>query len=153
MDGGTSHNPTGDFATTLTTILFTFLTPPGTVTLVGLGAVVSFRFFLPISVSRLLPFLLALHVGVCLLLIVAVLMQRTRSEGLGTAFGGRVTDNIFGAQASSVLAKVTTYLGTIFFVLTLLLAIAYARTSAGHLDLQRELNNLSPPPKSSSPAR
>ncbi|WP_158404337.1 preprotein translocase subunit SecG [Candidatus Xiphinematobacter sp. Idaho Grape] len=90
-----------------------------------------------------IPVLLTLHVGVCLLLIVAVLMQRTRGEGLGTTFGSRAADNFFGAQASSVLAKVTTYLGAIFFVLTLFLAIAYARTSTGHLRLQKELDDLS----------
>ena len=115
-------------------LLFTFLTLFSMLPPLGWG----------FSMGRLfLPVLLTLHVGVCLLLIVAVLMQRARSEGLGTAFGGRVADNIFGAQASSVLAKVTTYLGVIFFVLTLFLAIAYARTSTGRLHLQKELNNLS----------
>jgi len=99
----------------------------------------------------LLPVLLAFHVGVCFLLVIAVLMQRTRSEGLGTAFGGRMTDNIFGAQASSILAKATTWLGVIFFVLTLLLAITYARTSTEHSYLQKELDNLSPSSRASPP--
>src|SRR5215470_18215116 len=73
-----------------------------------------------------LSILLVLHVMVCLLLVVAVLMQQNRSEGLGTTFGRRVTDNIFGAQTSSILARITAYLGVVFFILTLLLAITYA---------------------------
>lgn len=91
----------------------------------------------------LLSILLIFHLGVCLLLIVAVLMQRSRSEGLGTAFGSKVADNIFGAQTSSVLARVTTYLGIIFFVLTLLLTILYARTSTAPSPVRKALDKLS----------
>ncbi len=91
----------------------------------------------------LLPFLLTLHVGVCVLLVIVVLMQRPRSEGLGTAFGGGMTENIFGAQTSHVLAKFTTYLGAIFFALTLLLAIVYAKSSGGKSPVQKEMEMLS----------
>lgn len=91
----------------------------------------------------LLPFLLTLHVSVCVLLVVVVLMQRPRSEGLGTAFGGGMTENIFGAQTSHVLAKFTTYLGAIFFALTLLLAIVYAKSSGGKSSVQKEMERLS----------
>jgi len=91
----------------------------------------------------LLPFLLTLHVSVCVLLVIVVLMQRPRSEGLGTAFGGGMTENIFGAQTSHVLAKFTTYLGAIFFALTLLLAIVYAKSSGGKSSVQKEMERLS----------
>jgi preprotein translocase subunit SecG len=74
----------------------------------------------------LLPILLTLHVIVCLLLVLVVLMQLPRSEGLGAAFGGAVTENIFGAQTTHVLAKFTVWLGVAFFAITLLLAIAYS---------------------------
>lgn len=99
----------------------------------------------------LLPLLLTVHVGVCALLIVVVLMQRPRSEGLGAAFGGGVTENIFGAQTSHVLAKFTTYLGIVFFVLTLLLAIVYAKASTARSSIQKELEVLSNPLKIPSP--
>lgn len=75
----------------------------------------------------LIPVLLTLHVAVCLLLVLAILMQLPRSEGLGAAFGGGVTDNIFGAQTTNVLSKFTVWLGIGFFVLTLVLSIAYAK--------------------------
>ena len=75
----------------------------------------------------LIPVLLTLHVAVCLLLVLAILMQLPRSEGLGAAFGGGVTDNIFGAQTTNVLSKFTVWLGIGFFVLTLILSVSYAK--------------------------
>ncbi|HEY0792147.1 MAG TPA: preprotein translocase subunit SecG, partial [Chthoniobacterales bacterium] len=77
--------------------------------------------------SILIPLLLAILVIVCLLLTLVVLMQRPKSEGLGAAFGSGMTENIFGAQTSSVLTKATVYLGGIFFLITLLLTVLTAR--------------------------
>ncbi len=70
-------------------------------------------------------FLLAVHIVVCLLLTFIVLMQRPRSEGLGTAFGSAVTDTLFGSSTGNVLTKMTTWLGTIFFITTVSLAYLY----------------------------
>jgi preprotein translocase subunit SecG len=79
--------------------------------------------------SILIPILLVILVVVCLLLVLVVLMQRPRSEGLGAAFGSGMTENIFGAQTSSVLTKATVYLGAIFFGITLLLTFLTAKQS------------------------
>jgi preprotein translocase subunit SecG len=68
-----------------------------------------------------------------------ILMQRPKSEGLGAAFGGGVTENIFGAQTTNVLTKFTGWLAGIFFVLTFVLGILYARRSASDSSLHREL--------------
>lgn len=88
----------------------------------------------------LVPILLSFHVLVCLLLVLVILMQLPRSEGLGAAFGGGMTENIFGAQTTHVLARFTVWLGVAFFVLTLLLAIAYARNAnVKASDVQKEL--------------
>ena len=59
--------------------------------------------------------LLALHVLVSLLIVLVVLMQRPKNEGLGAAFGGGMTDNLFGAQTTNVLQKFTRLLGGTFF--------------------------------------
>jgi preprotein translocase subunit SecG len=99
----------------------------------------------------LLPILLVLHVVVCLLLVLVVLMQLPRSEGLGAAFGGAVTENIFGAQTTHVLAKFTVWLGVAFFAITMLLAIAYSRRDVGRSEIQRELLNSAGPAASPSP--
>jgi len=67
--------------------------------------------------------LLVIHVIICLLLALVVLMQRPKQEGLGAAFGSGLTDQAFGARTTDVLQKGTVYLGTMFFVVTLVLAI------------------------------
>ena len=99
----------------------------------------------------LLPILLVLHVVVCLLLVLVVLMQLPRSEGLGAAFGGTVTENIFGAQTTHVLAKFTVWLGVAFFAITLMLAVAYSHRAVGRSQIQRELLNSAVPAASPSP--
>ena len=67
--------------------------------------------------------LLVIHVIICLLLALVVLMQRPKQEGLGAAFGSGLTDQAFGARTTDVLQKGTVYLGTLFFIITLVLAI------------------------------
>jgi preprotein translocase subunit SecG len=66
----------------------------------------------------LINFLLAIYVLVALLMLLVILMQRPKSEGLGAAFGGGVTENIFGAQTTNVLVKFTGWMAGIFFALT-----------------------------------
>lgn len=100
----------------------------------------------------LLYILLAVHVAVSVLIVLAVLMQRPRSEGLGAAFGGGMTDNLFGAQTTHVLAKFTTVLGITFFVLTLGLAMIYSRGGTGQTQIQRELLKMTPPAAASESA-
>jgi preprotein translocase subunit SecG len=93
----------------------------------------------------IVPILLVLHVIVCLLLVLVVLMQLPRSEGLGAAFGGAVTENIFGAQTTHVLGKFTVWLGAAFFAITLLLAIAYSHRAGARTRVQQELLNTTAP--------
>jgi preprotein translocase subunit SecG len=67
--------------------------------------------------------LLVVFVIVCLLMALLILMQRPKQEGLGAAFGGGVTDQVFGARTTNVLQRGTVYLGSLFFILSLTLAI------------------------------
>lgn len=78
--------------------------------------------------------LMVVFVIVCLLLILLVLMQRPKQEGLGAAFGGGVTDQVFGARTTNVLQRGTVYLGSLFFVLSLTLAVLI-----GHQNKQKKL--------------
>ena len=84
--------------------------------------------------------LLGVNILVCILLTLLVLMQKPRSEGLGAAFGGSFTDSIFGAQTSDVLTKGTIWLGSIFMVLTLVLALLYSHRQPAGPKLQEELS-------------
>lgn len=65
----------------------------------------------------------ALLLIVCSLLLLVVLMQRPKQEGLGAAFGAQMTDQAFGAQTTDVLKKGTVFFGTLFMVLCFLLAL------------------------------
>ncbi|MEY3898406.1 MAG: preprotein translocase subunit SecG [Verrucomicrobiota bacterium] len=67
--------------------------------------------------------LLVIFVIVCLLMTLIILMQRPKQEGLGAAFGGGVTDQVFGARTTNVLQRGTVYLGSLFFILSLTLAV------------------------------
>jgi preprotein translocase subunit SecG len=89
--------------------------------------------------SILINLCLGLFVLVAVLMVLMILMQRPKSEGLGAAFGAAVTENIFGAQTTNVLVKITAWLAGIFFALTLALAILYAHRSVGESALRREL--------------
>jgi preprotein translocase subunit SecG len=89
--------------------------------------------------SILMPILVTLHVIVCLLLVLVVLMQRPRSEGLGSAFGGGITDNVFGSQTTNVLARFTTWMAIGFFGITLLLSILTAKMQGGKTEIQKKL--------------
>ena len=101
--------------------------------------------------SILINVLVAFHVLVCLLMVVVVLMQRPKNEGLGAAFGGGMTENIFGAQTTHVLQKFTVWLGIVFFALTLLLAILYAKRSTGETSIQKELLSQPVPAAAAAP--
>ena len=81
--------------------------------------------------NLLINLLSVFFVLVALIMVLVILMQRPKSEGLGAAFGGAVTENIFGAQTTNVLVKFTTWLAGIFFVLTFGLSILYAHRGAG----------------------
>jgi preprotein translocase subunit SecG len=89
--------------------------------------------------SIILSILIAIHILVCALMILVVLMQRPRSEGLGSAFGGGLTDNVFGSQTTNVLARFTTWMGIAFFAITLLLSILTAKENSGKTAVQKKL--------------
>src|SRR3954470_15916854 len=89
--------------------------------------------------TLLINILLGIYVFVALLMMLVILMQRPKSEGLGAAFGGGVTENIFGAQTTNVLTKVTGWLAAIFFFLTFFLSILYARKANTPRNLSREV--------------
>ena len=103
--------------------------------------------------NLLINFCLVLFVLVASLMVLVILMQRPKSEGLGAAFGAGVTDNIFGAQTTNVLVKFTTWLAGLFFVLTFALSILYAHQSTASSAFRRELMKNQPAaPTSPAPA-
>lgn len=75
--------------------------------------------WLSISINLLLVVLVLISI----FMILIILMQRPKQDGLGAAFGGGVTDQVFGARTTNVLQRATVYLGSAFFILSLVLSI------------------------------
>ena len=65
----------------------------------------------------------ALLMIVCAMLLLLVLMQRPKQEGLGAAFGAQMTDQAFGARTTDVLKKGTIFFGSLFMILCFLLSV------------------------------
>ena len=61
-----------------------------------------------------------------LLLIGVILLQRSKSEGLGVAFGGGTGDSLFGSRTGNVRTKITITLSGVFVVTTILLGILFS---------------------------
>jgi preprotein translocase subunit SecG len=101
--------------------------------------------------SILIAVLLGLWMLVALLMMLVILMQRPKSEGLGAAFGGGVTENLFGAQTTNVLVKFTAWLAGIFFIVTFALSVLYAHRSMGGSSLSRELKKTAAPSGQAAP--
>ena len=82
---------------------------------------------------------------VSLLLIALVLIQPSKSGGFGSAFGG-LGESVFGAQAMSHLSKLTVIFITVFFVVTLLLAVVagHAKTETTTSVLTEEKTAMAP---------
>ena len=102
--------------------------------------------------NLLINLCLVLFVLVAGLMVLVILMQRPKSEGLGAAFGSGVTENIFGAQTTNVLVKFTTWLAGIFFALTFALSVLYAHHSVASSAFRRELMKTQPAQTSPAPA-
>jgi preprotein translocase subunit SecG len=94
-------------------------------------------------------FLIAIHVIVCIALIMIVLLQTGKGADIGATFGGGSSQTLFGSSgASTFLGKATTVAAVIFMITSL--ALAY-RTSYG---TEESIMTKSPPPveKKASPA-
>ncbi|MBR1921783.1 MAG: preprotein translocase subunit SecG, partial [Kiritimatiellae bacterium] len=67
-------------------------------------------------------FLYVVEVLVCILLAMAVMLQKPKEGGLGGAIGGGMMEAALGADAGNVLIRTTAILGAIFLINTLVLA-------------------------------
>jgi preprotein translocase subunit SecG len=79
-----------------------------------------------IAIDILLFFFVIVSVLMCLV----VLMQRSKQEGLGAAFGGGFTESVWGAQTSQVLVKATVWLAALFFITSISLARLYSHRAS-----------------------
>lgn len=84
----------------------------------------------PFWTNALIDVLLFFFVIDCVLMCLVILMQRSKQEGLGAAFGGGLTESVWGAQTSNVLVKGTVWMAAIFFILSISLARLYTHRAS-----------------------
>lgn len=78
----------------------------------------TFLYFLSIGLFMLL----------CAVLCFVILIQESKSSGLGASFGGEASDSLFGTSTADVLKTFTAWLAFAFFVACILLSIWTAST-------------------------
>jgi preprotein translocase subunit SecG len=94
------------------------------------------------------------HVLVALFVIVLVLMQKSSEQGVGAAFGGGVTETVFGAGTTTALVRMTIYCACTLLATTLILAVLHSHSGKGNGSLmQRSLATMpvAPAPQSAFP--
>lgn len=74
---------------------------------------ISFLYFLALALFMLL----------CVLLCFVIMIQESKSAGLGAAFGGDASSSIFGTSTADVLKKVTAWMAAIFLASCLILSL------------------------------
>ncbi|MBO5201942.1 MAG: preprotein translocase subunit SecG [Lentisphaeria bacterium] len=89
----------------------------------------------------------ALIVIIAFVLVILILIQPSKSGGLGAAFGG-AGENVFGAHALDHVSKLTVWLIAIFFALTLALTVISAHSSPDSLmgDAESDTEEVQPAP-------
>lgn len=79
-----------------------------------------------------------------ILLIGVILLQKSRDQGLGLAFGAGVGESLFGSRAGNVLTKITIGLALVFLINTLLLAVISSRMATSTSVVDRIPNRSAP---------
>lgn len=75
---------------------------------------------------------IVLFMMLCALLCFVILIQESKSSGLGASFGGDSGESLFGTSTADVLKKFTAWLAVIFFAACIILSLwtnAMGRTS------------------------
>ena len=81
--------------------------------------------------SILISVLLIVEVLAAFLLVVVILAQKSKDQGLGMAFGSGMGESLFGSRAGNVLTRMTVTLAAVFMLTTIVLGILFARGTSG----------------------
>src|ERR1039457_4857102 len=93
--------------------------------------------------SVLIAILTVVHILVALFLIVLVLMQKSSEQGVGAAFGGGVTETVFGAGTTTALVRLTIWCACLLLATTLILAVLHShRTGSGGSLMRKTLTTM-----------
>ena len=94
--------------------------------------------------------IVAVHIVVCLFLVIVVLLQSGQSGDIAAAFGGMGSQTAFGPRgAATILTKATTWCAIIFMITSITLSVLATRRGGGGSVLQ----NLKAPATNSQPVK
>ncbi len=68
-------------------------------------------------------FTIAVFMILCILLCGVILMQESKSSGLGASFGGEASESLFGTSTADVLKRFTAWLSIVFLIACVLLSL------------------------------
>jgi preprotein translocase subunit SecG len=97
---------------------------------------------------------LVAHVGIALMIIGLVLLQRGKGADAGTGFGAGASGTVFGARGSATFfSRATGVLATLFFVTSLALAYLATQQTAPRslLESAPAQQSTAPPPAAETP--
>jgi len=83
---------------------------------------------------------IALFLLLCAVLCFVILIQESKSSGLGASFGGDVGESVFGTSTADVLKRFTAWLAFFFLIFCVLLSIWTA--ALGHSRSQAADNEM-----------
>lgn len=66
----------------------------------------------------------------CVVLCLVILVQESKSLGLGASFGGDPGESLFGTSTADVLKKITAWLAVVFMISCVLLSLWSASIGA-----------------------
>jgi len=66
---------------------------------------------------------LTFFILLCLFTCLIILIQESKSMGLGSSFGGDSGESVFGTGTADILKKLTTWLAVIFMISSLMLSL------------------------------
>lgn len=66
---------------------------------------------------------ITIFLALCALLCFVILIQESKSMGLGASFGGDSGNSLFGTSTADVLKKFTAYLAVVFVALCIILSL------------------------------
>src|SRR5208283_3762554 len=94
-------------------------------------------------------FILVIHVIVCVLLVIAILMQAGRGGGLTETF--QSAESMFGTQTNVFMVRFTTILAVIFLSTSLILAFNSSRGDKSLMANKKLLSTIPMPDKTAKP--
>lgn len=68
-------------------------------------------------------FSIVLFLLICFVLCGVILIQESKSTGLGASFGGDASESVFGTSTADVLKRFTAYLGVAFICFCVILSL------------------------------